>query len=47
MTQALPKVVIFKEFIDWKPSNGRYELHNRVIIAMAQQLSEHENIIGF
>lgn len=47
MTQALTKVVSFEEFIDWKPSNGRYELHNGVIVEMAQPLGEHEDIIGF
>ncbi len=26
MTQALPKLVSFEEFANWKPDNGRYEL---------------------
>lgn len=47
MTQALPKVVSFEEFIDGKPNNGRYELHNGVIVEMSQPLGEHEDIIGF
>lgn len=47
MTQALPKVVSFDEFVDGKPSNGRYELHNGVIVEMSQPLGEHEDIVGF
>ena len=47
MTQALPKLVSFKEFVNWKPSNGFYELHNGVIVEMSQPLGEHEDIIGF
>lgn len=47
MTQALPKLVSFDEFIDGKPSNGRYELHNGVIVKMSQPLGEHEDIVGF
>jgi Uma2 family endonuclease len=47
MTQALPKLVSFEEFVNWKPSNGFYELHNGVIVEMSQPLGEHEDIIGF
>ena len=47
MIQALSKIVSFEEFIDWKPSNGFYELHNGVIVEMAQPLGEHEDIVGF
>ncbi len=47
MTQALAKVVSFEEFVDWKPSNGRYELHDGVIVEMAQPLGEHEEVIVF
>ncbi len=47
MTQALPKLVSFEEFIDWKPSTGHHELHNGVIVEMAQPLGEHEDIVGF
>jgi hypothetical protein len=29
MTQALPKPITYKEFIEWYPNDGkRYELHN-------------------
>ncbi len=47
MTQALPKLVSFEEFIDWKPSIGHHELHNGVIVEMAQPLGEHEEIVVF
>ena len=47
MTQALPKLVSFEEFVNWKPSNGFYELHNGVIVEMSQPLGEYEDIIGF
>ena len=47
MTQALPKLISFEEFVNWKPSNGFYELHNGVIVEMSQPLGEHEDIIGF
>lgn len=47
MTQALPKIVSFDEFVDGKPSNGRYELHNGVIVEMSQPLGDHEEIILF
>lgn len=47
MTQALPKLVSFDEFVNWKPSNSRYELHNGVIVKMPQPLGDHEDIVGF
>ncbi len=47
MTQALVKTTSFEEFVNWKPNNSRYELHNGVIIEMAQPLGEHEEIILF
>ena len=28
MTQAIPKLITFDEFLDGKPENGCYELHN-------------------
>ncbi|OIP71856.1 MAG: hypothetical protein AUK43_05145 [Oscillatoriales cyanobacterium CG2_30_40_61] len=44
MTQALPKLVNFEEFVEWLPENSavRYELHNRDIVEMAQPVGEHE-----
>ncbi|MEC4818480.1 MAG: Uma2 family endonuclease [Scytonema sp. PMC 1069.18] len=49
MTQALPKLFTFEEFIDWLPENSgvRYELHNGNIIEMAQPVGEHEEVKGF
>jgi Uma2 family endonuclease len=47
MTQALPKLVTFEEFANWKPDNERYELHNGVIVEMSQPLGDHEDIVGF
>ena len=47
MTQALPKLVTFEEFANWKPDNGRYELHNGVVVEMSQPLGDHEKIIAF
>lgn len=48
MTQTLPKLVTFEQFIEWYPSNGmRYELHKGVIVEMPPPTGEHENIVGF
>jgi len=47
MTQALPKIVTFEEFANWKPDNGRYELHKGVIVEKSQPLGDHEEIIAF
>jgi Uma2 family endonuclease len=48
MTQTLPKLVTFEQFIEWYPSNGvRYELHKGVIVEMAPPTGEHENVVGF
>lgn len=47
MTQALPKLVTFAEFIEWKPNGGRYELHDGLIVEMPQPVGEHEEIVGF
>jgi Uma2 family endonuclease len=49
MVQALPKtkLVTFEEFAQWKPEEGRYELHNGVIIEMSQPLGGHEEVKGF
>jgi Uma2 family endonuclease len=47
MTQALPKLVTFEEFVEWKPDGERYELHDGVIIKMPQPVGEHEEVTGF
>jgi Uma2 family endonuclease len=49
MTQALPKLVTFEEFVDRIPENSgiRYELHNGEIVEMAQPVGDHEEVKGF
>ncbi|MEC4813123.1 MAG: Uma2 family endonuclease [Scytonema sp. PMC 1069.18] len=47
MSQALRKLVRFEEFTKWKPEDGRYELHDGVIVKMPQPLGGHEDITGF
>ncbi|WP_293149450.1 MULTISPECIES: Uma2 family endonuclease [unclassified Microcoleus] len=49
MTQTLPKLVNFEEFVEWLPENSavRYELHNRNIIEIVQPVGEHQEVTGF
>ncbi|TBR56547.1 hypothetical protein B4U84_29190 [Westiellopsis prolifica IICB1] len=48
MTQSLPKLLTFDEFIEWYPNDGkRYELHNGVIFEMPPPSGEHEKVIAF
>ncbi|PLZ91703.1 hypothetical protein CEN44_07860 [Fischerella muscicola CCMEE 5323] len=48
MTQALPKLITFDEFIEWYPNDGkRYELHKGVIVEMPPPTGEHEKVLGF
>ncbi|MEH2269009.1 MAG: Uma2 family endonuclease [Nostoc sp.] len=49
MTQTIPKLVTFEEFVDWLPENRRvrYELHQGKIVEMAQPVGEHEEVKGF
>jgi Uma2 family endonuclease len=49
MTQALPKLVNFEEFVEWLPENTavRYELHNRNIIEIVQPAGTQAEITGF
>ncbi len=47
MTQAIPKLVTFEDFAAWRPEGGRYELHDGVIVEMAQPVGEHEDVVGF
>ncbi|NEP45252.1 MAG: Uma2 family endonuclease, partial [Okeania sp. SIO2H7] len=35
----------FQEFLVWKPENGRYELHDGVIVEM-QPTGPHEQVVG-
>ncbi|WP_392530933.1 Uma2 family endonuclease [Nostoc sp. C117] len=48
MTQALPKLVTFNEFIEWYPDDNKgYELHKGVIIEMPPPTGKHEKVVGF
>ncbi|MBD2178564.1 Uma2 family endonuclease [Pseudanabaena sp. FACHB-1998] len=49
MVQALAKtqLVTYEEFIQWKPDQGFYELHNGIIIEMPQPKGAHESVKGF
>ncbi|WP_392530754.1 Uma2 family endonuclease [Nostoc sp. C117] len=47
MTQAIPQLVTFEDFAAWRPEGGRYELHDGVIVEMAQPLGDHQDIVGF
>lgn len=47
MIQSLRKLVTFEDFTAWRPEGGRYELHDGVIVEMAQPVGEHEDIVGF
>jgi len=49
MTQALPTLVNFEEFVEWLPENSavRYELHNGNLIEIVQPVGEHEEVKGF
>ncbi|MEH2443600.1 Uma2 family endonuclease [Nostoc sp.] len=48
MTQVLPKLLTFNEFIEWYPNDGKhYELHKGVIIEMPPPTGAHEKVVGF
>lgn len=47
MIQALRKLVTFEDFAAWRPEGGRYELHDGVIVEMAQPVGDHEDVVGF
>lgn len=48
MTQALPKLLTFDEFIEWYPNDGkRYELYKGVIVEMPPPSGDHEDVVGF
>lgn len=44
MTQALVKKMCFEEFVNWKPNNGWYELHNGVVVEISQPSGKHQEI---
>ncbi|MHC5731002.1 MAG: Uma2 family endonuclease, partial [Nostoc sp.] len=49
MIQALRKLVTFDEFVAQYPDNPQrhYELHDGVIVEMAQPVGDHEEVVGF
>ena len=47
MTQAISKLMSFDEFLEWKPENGRYELHNSVMVEMPNPTGKHSASAGF
>ncbi|WP_392535144.1 Uma2 family endonuclease [Nostoc sp. C117] len=47
MIQATHKLVNFEDFAAWRPEGGRYELHDGVIVEMAQPVGDHEDVVGF
>lgn len=49
MTQAIPKLVNFDQFIDWYPENSlnRYELHEGIIVEMPKPKGKHSEVAGF
>ena len=47
MTQAISKLMSFDEFLEGKPENGRYELHNGVIVEMPNPTGKHSASAGF
>ena len=44
---AQPKLMTFAEFVEWKPENKFYELHNGIIVEMPQSVGKHEQVKGF
>jgi Uma2 family endonuclease len=47
MTQAIPKLITFDDFLEWKPENGRYELHRGLVVEMPNPTGKHSEISGF
>ena len=47
MTQIAEKLLTVEEFLEWKPEDTRYELHNGAIVEMSQPIGGHEEVIGF
>ena len=47
MTQAIPKLITFDDFLEWKPEKGYHELHNGVIVEMPNPTGKHSAIAGF
>ena len=49
MTITPSKLLTFEEFIDWLPEHSakRYELHDGIIVEMAQPTGRHQKVTGF
>ncbi|MEH2404950.1 Uma2 family endonuclease [Nostoc sp.] len=47
MIQAIHKLVTFEDFAAWRPEGGRYELHDGVIVKIAQPVGDNEDVVGF
>jgi Uma2 family endonuclease len=47
MTQAIPKLITFDDFLEWKPENRRYELHRGLVVEMPNPTGKHSEISGF
>lgn len=49
MTQTIPKLLTFDEFIEWYPekSEEKYELHNGIIVKMPKPTGKHSKVAGF
>ncbi|MEH2444729.1 MAG: Uma2 family endonuclease [Nostoc sp.] len=47
MIQAIHKLVTFEDFAAWRSEGGRYELHDGVIVKIAQPVGDHEDVVGF
>jgi len=47
MTQALNKLLTVEQFLEKKPENGRYELHDGAVVEMSQPIGLDEEVTGF
>ncbi len=49
MTQTIPKLLTFDEFIEWYPEKSveKYELHNGIIVEMPKPTGKHSKVAGF
>ncbi|MDZ8184812.1 MAG: hypothetical protein RMX96_08175 [Nostoc sp. ChiSLP02] len=48
MTQALPKLITFNEFIEWYPNDGKcYQLHKGIIVEIRSPSGVYEKVIAF
>lgn len=47
MTQAISKLMSFDEFLEGKPENGGYELHNSVMVEIPNPTGKHSASAGF